>query len=557
MNHSTFSGKVGRRLAFLILGISVFIISCSSESKPAFPWTDRSGKKLAFSAKYSMPADSVAAFSSKHLKNSFILQEAVQPEMESSLVCSLDVKKEQVEITVSVFDAHSRLLREAKLLASAGTYAFCLPLEAGKPVKAVGIAVSGSQNQNTEEPAFILESLAFADFFSGYLKDASSRIRISSDFQYLRTEKGVDWSMSMPLQHAALKASFLHVEYNSSARGTVFVDRLKNGKFLRGNLEKASTSNMIPLSLLDTTHGKLRVVSSDPDAISACYIQTADSIEDIPLDAGLVLQASDPMGGADFLAYRWKAQPSVVIFDFASYDIQDAYLKRLAFFVEKKGFVGRLAKDAEIANLHGWNAHDYKAEDIARFFAEAERLGFSLNEQELKLREFLLKKGILAKNGGKIEPGRGAIVSISRESADYLRYTFLNHELTHAIFFTDNEYRDFTLRLWNDMDRKEQWFWFLYFGWMNYNIGSSYLMANEMQAYLMQQPVFKAEEYFTKTLPKRLYEKYPELEKDVTAYMAVYGSQFARKASALESFLKQKYGFSAGKLLVFTAADSF
>ena len=190
MNHFTFSGKAGRRLAFLVLGLSVFIISCRSEPKPAFPWTDRSGKSLTFSAKYTLPENSQAAFSSKQPKNSFVLTEAVKPEESSSLVCVLNVRKEQVEITVSVFDAQNKTLREAKLLAAAGTYAFHLPLEAGKSVKTVNISVSSAQRY--EDPAVILESLAFSDFFSGYRKDESGRTIISSDFQYSRTGKSAE-----------------------------------------------------------------------------------------------------------------------------------------------------------------------------------------------------------------------------------------------------------------------------------------------------------------------------------------------------------------------------
>lgn len=556
MNHFIFSGKAGRSLALLILVFSVFIISCKSQPpEPAFPWTDRFGKPLIFTSKYAIPENSQVVFSSKQPKNSFVLAEAVMPEESSSLACVLNVKKEQVEITVSVFDAQNKILREAKLLASLGIYAFHLPLEAGKSVKTVNISIASAQS--SEEPVVVLESMAFSEFFSGYRRDESGRTMISSDFQYFLTEKGAEYSIVIPRQDSALPWSVLHVEYNKPARGTITIDRLKNGKFLRANLEKANTDHVIPLNLMDTAHGRIRVVASDPAAISACFIQKAASIQNIPVDAGVVLQASDPIEGADFVSYRWNAQPSVIIFDFASYEVQDAYLKRLAFFVEKKGFAGRLAQDAEIANLHGWNAHDYKPEDIARFFSEAERLGFTLNEQELKLKEFLLHNGIIIKSGGKIAPGEGAIVSITRETANYLRYTFLNHELTHAIFFTDKEYRELTLKLWDAMDKKEQWFWFLYFGWMNYNVGSSYLMANEMQAYLMQQPVFKAEEYFTKNLPERLYEKHPELEKEVNAYMETYGSQFFHNAKELEGFLKQKYGFSAGRLLIFSTTDSF
>mgnify|MGYP000928978100 CR=1 FL=1 len=100
-------------------------------------------------------------------------------------------------------------------------------------------------------------------------------------------------------------------------------------------------------------------------------------VETVCVVAPLLDEVGDPHGvlgegpgqGEEYRWYRWDLLPSVILFDFRNYDIQDAYLKRLAFFVEKRGFVGRLAPNQEIAPLHGWNAHDYKAEDLARFFA--------------------------------------------------------------------------------------------------------------------------------------------------------------------------------------------
>ncbi|MDR2370060.1 MAG: hypothetical protein LBD71_01155, partial [Treponema sp.] len=63
---------------------------------------------------------------------------------------------------------------------------------------------------------------------------------------------------------------------------------------------------------------------------------------------------------ARYEIFRWEAFPSILVFDTADYGVQDRLLKRLAFFVEKAGFRGRLAPDSEIAGLHGWNAHDYR-----------------------------------------------------------------------------------------------------------------------------------------------------------------------------------------------------
>ena len=100
--------------------------------------------------------------------------------------------------------------------------------------------------------------------------------------------------------------------------------------------------------------------------------------------------------------------------------------------------------------------------------------------------------------------------------------------------------------MWNAMSQEEKWFWVLYFGWMHYDIGSAYLMANEMQAYLIQQPARKAEEYFTKTLTERLLEKNPELKASLDAYVGKFGPEFARKAGLLDGWLRAEYGFGAG-----------
>ena len=96
------------------------------------------------------------------------------------------------------------------------------------------------------------------------------------------------------------------------------------------------------------------------------------------------------------------------------------------------------------------------------------------------------------------------------------------------------------------MSREEKWFWILYFGWMNYDTNSAYLMANEVQAYLIQQPPSKAQEYFTKTLPERLLERHPELKAPLDEYMGKFGLEFEKKAGLLDEWLRSAYGFGAG-----------
>jgi len=265
------------------------------------------------------------------------------------------------------------------------------------------------------------------------------------------------------------------------------------------------------------------------------------------IDPGL-LARHVPLDNQEYCLAQWDLQPDVLLFLFKDYATQDKYLKRLAFFVEKMGYVGRIAEDKEIALLHGWNAHDYRTVDLARFFTTAEAQSFSLSREELKLREVLLQHGLIQKSGSKFNPGKGALVSIAQESPDYLRFRLLTHELSHALFFSDRHYQDLALSLYESLIEEERWFIMRYFRWMRYNVDSPYLMANEMQAYLVQQPLSEIESYFSENLAQKLIEAHPELTEDVRAYMNHYLPALVSRAKQLGEFLQANYGFAPGAL---------
>ncbi|MDR2521977.1 MAG: hypothetical protein LBC72_05445, partial [Spirochaetaceae bacterium] len=153
--------------------------------------------------------------------------------------------------------------------------------------------------------------------------------------------------------------------------------------------------------------------------------------------------------------FRWERFPSILIFDFATLAVQDAMLKRLAFFAEKKGFRGRLARDAEIEELHGWNAHDYSAETLAAFFNLVKKQNFPIHKEEEELRHILLANNVIreTENGQSVAAGEGAIISITRESNEYLRILFMAHEGFHGIFFIDKDFRDFCAERWKNLPR--------------------------------------------------------------------------------------------------------
>jgi hypothetical protein len=276
--------------------------------------------------------------------------------------------------------------------------------------------------------------------------------------------------------------------------------------------------------------------------------------EPIPADLGLVLdypQAAWRDGRYEL--FRWDDFPSVLVFDFADYAVQDRFLKRLAFFVEKAEFRGRLASDREIAPLHGWNAHDYRPQDLAAFFQAARNAAFPLLPEERELEQTLLQTGILRRGeNGSIAAGEGAIISISRESPGYLRTQLLTHESFHGLFFIDQDFRDFSRRRWENLSPQAARFARALFGSMAYDTGNTDLMINELMAYCLQQSVSQAPRYFGEiqasrlaTLPLRRDALPPKDE--ATGTWPEIAAAFRAEAAAFSAYVERRWGLAAGR----------
>ena len=162
---------------------------------------------------------------------------------------------------------------------------------------------------------------------------------------------------------------------------------------------------------------------------------------------------------------------------------------RLAYFIEKKGFRGRLMTNVQLAGRHGWNAHDYGPDGLASFYNAASASAFPLNLEEKALKSLALREQILIPNGGEVEPGRGGILAISRSSSAIERRYLLTHESFHGIFFSSQEYRAFCLTLWDSLPSSERRFYTQFLDSLGYDGSDRFLAVNEFQAYLMQQPI--------------------------------------------------------------------
>lgn len=197
-----------------------------------------------------------------------------------------------------------------------------------------------------------------------------------------------------------------------------------------------------------------------------------------------------------FSVIRWDRFPSILIIDTADSAFQDRMFSRLAFFLEKRGFRGRLLDNTELSRLHGWNAHDYGPQGLASFFNAAQRIDFPLNPEEIALRDLALEEGIINVVRDRFEPGAGGVLSISRSSSRIERRLLLTHESFHGIFFASADYRAFCFQLWDALDPQTRRFFTRVLDELGYDAGYRYLAVNEFQAYLMQQPLRYAPEYF-------------------------------------------------------------
>lgn len=253
---------------------------------------------------------------------------------------------------------------------------------------------------------------------------------------------------------------------------------------------------------------------------------------------------------SDFEIFRWDRFPRVLIFDTQDYEVQNELFRRLAFFVEKAGFKSRLLSDDFLKDKHAYNAHDYKAADLARFFTKAENEHFSLNEKERALCDVLLAEKIIVKTENGFEALEdGAVIAISQESNAWLRSRLLTHEGWHGIFFTDEAFRSMVAAVFcltNESARA-----FLKGYWasqlsLSYDTNDDYLVQNEFMAYLLQQRADEVGKYFVKLAKWNSVQKaIPDLASYV---IETGGSDFTEAARLLSDYVFEKWGLEAGRV---------
>lgn len=195
---------------------------------------------------------------------------------------------------------------------------------------------------------------------------------------------------------------------------------------------------------------------------------------------------------------RLAENPLVLVLDFPTLAEQARMLNRVAALIEKAGLPrDRVLDDAALeaaVRESGstpetfYYGHNYRAADLARFFALAERDGVRLNEAEERLR------GILAGMGWLGAGAAGAVVSIPHEGVEpwldrRARAAMLRHELSHGEFFTVPAYAAQVWRFWREMlTEAERAAMRRVLAGASYDPAIEEVMANEAQAFLFHTP---------------------------------------------------------------------
>ena len=267
-------------------------------------------------------------------------------------------------------------------------------------------------------------------------------------------------------------------------------------------------------------------------------------------DPGLIISWTRAKWRAgDYELFEWDRFPGVLVIDTKDFAVQNDFFKRLAFFSEKMGYRGMLLSDDVLETMHGYNAHDYNAASLAAFFTKARSENFPLNERELLLRDILLANGVIAADGGLYSPGRGALISISQESPEWLRSRFIAHEGWHGIFFTDENFRNATAAVFYTMDGASRDFLTGY--WhsqptLNYDLNDEYLVHNECMAYIMQQDLSSVASYFVGLANRASVQKaIPALAEHVRE---TRGIPFEDAAKVFDEYAFDNWGLSCGRV---------
>lgn len=277
----------------------------------------------------------------------------------------------------------------------------------------------------------------------------------------------------------------------------------------------------------------------------------AKAPEPLPGDLWALLHLPVRAWRQDFMeVFSWNVVPDTIVVDFASLEVQDRFVKRMVFFVEKKGYRGTLQPNGVIEPKHGWNANDFSAQSLADFYNAAAAARFPLNPEERYLRECLVQWGLLGERQGRLAALKGGLLSIARgdKMSDQNRNLLLQHECLHGVFFARPDFRSYCEKSYAAMNPAARGFIVNYFSFYQYDPADRTLMVNETMAYLLQQGLGGLKSYVTGNMVRAYAQRYPDKEKPFRDQAEAASAELYRTAQGLSRELYAATGLVNGQL---------
>ncbi len=203
--------------------------------------------------------------------------------------------------------------------------------------------------------------------------------------------------------------------------------------------------------------------------------------------------------------------PDIFILDFPEMEQQGRMFSRALALIERQGGSrDRVLTDPELSALIQASGkglasyaygNDFRVSELARFFNMASDDKVALNEEEMRLRDFLLANGALTERYGFYQPPPTdkVVISIPQSEDGHvtgrvavtpkLRQVILRHEISHGEYFTTPAYADYCRNFWASVMTERQRSAFRKFlASKGYDPANGDLMINETQAYLIHTP---------------------------------------------------------------------
>ena len=448
------------------------------------------------------------------------------------------------DCTLTIFADEKAILKKVKLPASSGTpLRFLVPLAEGEKIG--GFQLSDPAPAGPASASLSMRGAGTAPFVHGFAIEADgltvdgslevlsaspSRVTARIPPQTREEMEQGTWviSIGQPAESAGGRVVFTSAEGTSAAFDVGPMHAPDRLDFARGSVGFLPTTIDFTGSLHEITIARL------PRDVP------------IPADPGLILTwEQSSWRRPDFEVFSWDRFPKVLIFDTASYDVQSGLFNRLAFYVEKAGHAGEIETPQALSGIHGYNAHDYRAEDLARFFTTVKDRGIALTPEEGQLLGQLLANGIVTQSGSGFAPGDGSVISISRSSSAILRDLLLTHECFHGAFFSVASFRDATEQQWSSLSELEKQVWTRFLASRGYDTTDHYLVVNEFQSYLLQQERKNVPGFQSLTL-SRMRAASTRDASLVKRFLAAHPDSFIRSFDALDEALQSAGGPPGG-----------